>query len=138
MGLQFSVPLSAGGAIDSKQRESIAKKRQAEEELSATQRDARLQVQDAFLAVKTGVARISALEQSLTSARSALEATTLGRDVGTRTELDVLDAQQRVFTAQLDLAQARNDYLLGRLRLAAAAGELQEADLRALDAYLAH
>jgi outer membrane protein len=93
-------------------------------------------VQDAFLAVKTGVAKIAALEQSLTSARTALEATTLGRDVGTRTELDVLDAQQRVYTAQLDLAQARNDYLLGRLKLAAAAGELQEADLRALDAYL--
>jgi outer membrane protein len=137
IGLQFSVPLYAGGAIDSKQRESIAKRSQAEEDVSVAQRDARLQVQDAFLAVKTGVARIAALEQSLASARTALEATTLGRDVGTRTELDVLDAQQRVFGAQLDLAQARNDYLLGRLRLAAAAGELQEADLRALDAFLA-
>lgn len=136
LGLQFSVPLYAGGAIDSRQRESIAKKSQAEEDLSAAQRDARLQVQDAFLAVKAGVAKIAALEQSLTSARTALEATTLGRDVGTRTELDVLDAQQRVFSAQLDLAQARNDYLLGRLKLAAAAGELQETDLRALDAYL--
>ena len=137
IGLQFSVPLYAGGAIDSKQRESIAKKRQAEEEVSVAQRDARLQVQDAFLAVKTGIARIAALEQSLASTRTALEATALGRDVGTRTELDVLDAQQRMFSAQLDLAQARNDYLLGRLRLAAAAGELQEGDLRALDAYLA-
>ena len=61
---------------------------------------------------------------------------TLGRDVGTRTELDVLDAQQRVYTSQLELAQARNDYLLGRVRLAMHAGELQESDLRALDAYL--
>ena len=121
----------------SRQRESIAKKRQAEQELSAAQRDARLQVQDAFLAVKTGVSRVAALEQSVLSARTALEATTLGRDVGTRTELDVLDAQQRLFTAQLDLAQARNDYLLGRIGLAYAAGELQEGDLRALNAYLA-
>jgi len=136
IGVQFNVPLYAGGAIDSRQRESVAKKSQAEEEVSAAQRDARLQVQDSFLAVKTGVARIAALEQSLTSTRTALEATTLGRDVGTRTELDVLDAQQRVYTAQLDLARARNDYLLGRLRLAAAAGELQEADLQALNAYL--
>lgn len=136
IGLQFNVPLYAGGAIDSRQRESIAKKNQAEEELGAARRDARLQVQDAFLAVKTGVARIAALDQSLASARTALEATTLGRDVGTRTELDVLDAQQRVYGAQLDVAQARHDYLLGRLRLAAAAGELQESDLRALDAFL--
>jgi len=87
--------------------------------------------------VKNGVAKIAALEQSLQSTRTALEATTLGRDVGTRTELDVLDAQQRVFTVQLDLAQARNDYLLGRLKLAAAAGELQQSDLRTLDDFLA-
>jgi outer membrane protein len=95
-------------------------------------------VQDAFLAVKTGVMRIAALEQAVTSAQTALDATTLGRDVGSRTELDVLDAQQRLFAAQLDLAQARNDYLLGRIRLAAASGELQEDDLRAINAYLAH
>ena len=68
--------------------------------------------------------------------RTALEATTLGRDLGTRTELDVLDAQQRVFGAELDLAQARHDYLLGRLNLAAAAGDLHEGELQALDAYL--
>lgn len=138
LGLQFNVPLFAGGAIDSRQRESLARQRQAEQELGAARRDARLQVQDSFLAVKTGVARIAALEQSLRSTQTALEATTLGRDVGTRTELDVLDAQQRVFAARLDLAQARHDYLLGRLRLAAAAGELQEGELQALNHLLSN
>ena len=137
LGVQFNLPLYTGGGLESRHRESIAKKRQAEQELSAAQRDARLQVQDAFLAVKTGVSRVGALEQQVLSARTALEATTLGRDVGSRTELDVLDAQQRLFTAQLDLAQARTDYLLGRIGLAYAAGELQEGDLRALNAYLA-
>ena len=137
IGVQLSVPLFNGGSLDSKERESVAKKRQAEQELAAARRDTRLQVQDAYLAVTTGVARLGALEQSVRSAQTALEATTLGRDVGTRTELDVLDAQQRLFAAQLDLAQARNDYLLGRIRLASAAGELHEGDLRALNAYLA-
>lgn len=137
VGLQLSVPLYTGGAISSRWRESIAKKEQAEQELGVAQRDTRLQVQDAFLAVKTGVSRIGALEQSVLSARTALEATTLGRDLGSRTEVDVLDAQQRLFTAQLDLAQARSDYLLGRIHLAAAAGELEAGDLRALDTYLA-
>ena len=136
IGVQLNVPLYAGGAIDSRWRESIARKNQAEQELNTAQRDTRLQVQDAFLAVKTGVARIGALEQSVLSARTALEATTLGRDLGTRTELDVLDAQQRLYTAELDLAQAKNDYLLGRVRLASAAGELREDDLRALNGYL--
>jgi outer membrane protein len=137
IGLQFNMPLYTGGALSSKERESLAKQRQAEQDLSGAKRDARLKVQDSFLSVKNGVARIAALEQSLKSNQTALEATMLGRDVGTRTELDVLDAQQRVYSAQLELAQARNDYLLGRVRLAMHAGELQEADLRALDAYLA-
>lgn len=136
VGLQLNVPLYTGGALNSKEREALAKQRQAEEQLAAARRDARLQVQDAWLAVRTGVSRIAALDQSTLSAQTALEATTLGRDLGTRTELDVLDAQQRLFNAQLDLAQARNDYLLGRLRLSAAAGELREDELRALNAYL--
>ena len=136
IGLQLSIPLYTGGAISSRWRESIARKSQAEQEVSVAQRDTRLQVQDAYLAVKNGVARVGALEQSVLSARTALEATTLGRDVGSRTELDVLDAQQRLFTAQLDLAQAKSDYLLGRVHLASAVGELEVGDLRTLNGYL--
>lgn len=136
VGLQLNVPLYAGGAIDSRERESLARQRQAEQDLSAAQRDVRLQVQDAYLSVKTNVSRIASFQQSLVSARTALEATTLGRDVGTRTELDVLDAQQRAFAAELDLAQARFDYVLGRVRLAVAVGELGESDLRSLNASL--
>jgi outer membrane protein len=136
IGLQFNVPLYAGGAIASKERESVAKRGQAEQELVAAQRDARLQAQDAYLSVKTGVSRIGSVEQSLRSAATALEATTLGRDVGTRTELDVLDAQQRLYSAQLDLAQARSDYLIGRIKLAASAGALNETDLQSLNAFL--
>ena len=83
------------------------------------------------------MARVAALEQALLSARSALQATSLGRDVGSRTALDVLDAEQRVAAAERELVQARADYLLGRLRLAAAAGELSEESLRALGPWFA-
>ena len=137
VGLQLNIPIYAGGGINSREREADARRRQAEQELAAARRDVRLQVQEGFLAVETGVSRIAALEQALVSARSALEATTLGRDVGTRTEPDVLDAQQRTFAAELDLIQARVDYLMGRLRLEAAAGELNEDSLRVLSAWLA-
>jgi len=136
VGAQLKVPLYTGGGIDSRERESIEKKYQAKDELGAAERDARLQVQDRYLAVNTGVARIAALEQSVRSGQTALDATTLARDVGTRTELDVLDAQQRLFSLQLELAQARNDYLLGRIGLASAAGELTADVLRELNAYL--
>ena len=136
VSLQLSVPLFAGGSLDSKERESRAKKTQAEFDLAAAERDARLQTRDAFNAVKSGAARVVALDQSVVSSASALEATVAGRDVGTRTTSDVLDAQQRLYTAQLDLAQARYDYLLGRVKLADAAGELGIDDLRALNTFL--
>lgn len=137
VGLQFSMPLYAGGALDSKERESQARRREAEQALAAARRDVRLQVQDAYLTVRTAVSRIGAAEQSLVSARTALEATTLGRDVGTRTELDVLDAQQRAFAAEFDLVQARLDYLQGRVRLAVAAGEPGDGELRTINGWLA-
>lgn len=133
VGLQLSLPLYTGGALQSRLRESLARHDQAGEELAAARRDARLQVQDAFLAVQTGVARVASLEQAVRSARTSLEATTLARDLGTRTELDVLDAQQRLFSTQLELAQGQTDALLGRVRLAAAAGDLQESDLHTLN-----
>lgn len=136
IGLQFSMPLYAGGALDSQARESQARLREAEQQLAAAARDMRVQVQDAFLAVRTGVSRITSAEQSLRSARTALEATTLGRDVGTRTEQDVLDAQQRAHAAELDAVMARIDYLMARIRLAAAAGDLGEQDLRHVNAWL--
>jgi outer membrane protein len=137
VGLQLTIPLYAGGGLDSREREAVAKRSEAEQQVAAARRDVRIRVQDGFLAVKTGVSRIAAVEQALVSARSALEATTLGRDVGSRTELDVLDAQQRMYGAELDVVQARIDYLLGRLRLAAAAGELGEDSLIALQPWLA-
>lgn len=138
IGLVLNVPLYAGGGLDSRQREAAARLEQSELEVAAAKRDVRLKVQEGYLEVTTGVSRIGSQEQALVSARSALDATTSGRDVGTRTELDVLDAQQRLYTAELDLVQGRADYLMGRLRLAAAAGELDEGTLKALDAWLTH
>lgn len=93
-------------------------------------------MQDAWLSLTSSIARVQSLAQSVLSARTALEATIAGRDQGTRTELDVLDAQQHAYSTELDLAQGRHDYLLGRLRLASAAGELQRADLERLEAFL--
>ena len=136
IGLQVSIPLYAGGGLDSKEREARARYREAEHDLAAAQRDARLQTRDAFNAVKNGSSRIVALDQSVASARLSLESTIAGRDVGTRTTTDVLDAQSRFSLAQLELAQARYDYLLGRVKLGSAAGDLTDGDVRTLNTYL--
>ena len=136
VGLQLSIPLYTGGALDSREREASAKIRQAEQELAAAQSDVQLQIHDAYLALHTGVARVQALQRAQDSSQSALDATMLGRDVGSRSQPDVLDAQQRFFAAQLDASQARIDVLLAQVRLAWAAGQLSENDLQAIDTAL--
>jgi outer membrane protein len=60
----------------------------------------------------------------------------LGQQVGVRTQVDVLNAQQLLFSARRDLAQARYNYILSLLRLTAAAGELDEEDLQRINAWL--
>ena len=136
VGLQLSIPLYTGGALDSREREASAKIGQAEQELAAAQSDVQLQIHDAYLALHTGLARVQALQRAQESSQSALDATVLGRDVGSRSQPDVLDAQQRFFAAQLDTSQARMDVLLAQVRLAWAAGQLSENDLQAIDTAL--
>jgi outer membrane protein len=79
--------------------------------------------------VTSGIAQVRALEQALTSTQSQLDSTILGRDVGVRTSVDVLNAQQQVYQTRRDLQQARYNYLVNTLRLKSAAGQLSEADL---------
>jgi len=136
VGLQLSIPLYTGGTISSREREALAKIRQAEQELAGAQQDVQLQIHDAYLALHTGLARVQALQRAQESSQSALDATVLGRDLGSRSQPDVLDAQQRFYAAQLDASQARIDVLLAQVRLAWAAGELSENDLQAIDAAL--
>ena len=130
VGLQLSIPLYTGGGLNSREREASAKIRQAEQELAAAQSDVQLQIHDAYLALHTGLARVQALQRAQESSQSALDATVLGRDVGSRSQPDVLDAQQRFFVTRLDVSQARIDVLLAQVRLAWAAGELSENDLQ--------
>ncbi len=137
VGFQLSIPLYSGGSILSQLREAQAKRREAIQDLEAAKRDTRLQVQEAFLAVSTGTAQVKALERALESAKTSVEAATIGLEVGVRTTLDVLDVQQRYYSTQRDLAQARYNYLLGRLRLAAAIGQLSDDEVKTVNGYLA-
>ncbi|MFZ5841569.1 MAG: TolC family outer membrane protein [Pseudomonadota bacterium] len=136
VGLQLTVPLYAGGSIRSQAREAEAKHREATQLLEAAKRDARLQVQDAYLAVNSGAARVQALKQATQASQTALDAALLGKQVGVKTTQDVLNAQQQLYISQFDLAQAQHGYLNGRLRLAAATGELSADDLDAINSVL--
>ena len=129
VGVQFSVPLYQGGAIRSKVREAEANRDRAREELETARRNVVLQTHQAYLGVVNGIAQVRALQQALKSSESLLEASKLGQEVGVRTNLDVLNAQQQLYSTRRDLYQAEYNYLVSQLQLKAAAGTLAEDDI---------
>jgi len=129
IGVQLNIPLFQGGLINSKWREAEANRERAKQELENAHRNVTLQTSQAYLGVVSGIAQVQALQQALTSSTSVLEATKTGQEVGVRTNLDVLNAQQQLYSTRRDLYQAEYNYLISKLRLKAAAGALDEAEL---------
>lgn len=137
IGLQLQIPIFQGGLVSARVREAVALKQQAQDNLEAARRQAELDTRTAYLNLTGSVAQVKAYEQALVSSRSQLESTQLGYEVGVRTSVDVLNAQQQFYTAQRDLLQARYNYLLSLLRLKAATGLINEADLADVNQRLA-
>ena len=134
--LQLSAPLYQGGLITARTREAAFRYNQALEALEQQRRSVVRQTRDAYLGVNANISRVQALKQSVVSNSTALESTTAGLEVGTRTQVDVLDAQRELFRAQRDHARARYDYILETLRLKQAAGTLSPADLEQINTWL--
>jgi len=136
LGLQFNLPLYQGGGVQSRVREALATQSRVREELEAARRSAALSARGAFLGLTGGLEQVRALEAALESNRVSLSSTEVGLKVGVRTQVDVLNAQQALFTTRRDLALARNAALLAGLRLQAAVGELDDEDLAPLQTLL--
>ena len=136
IGLQLAMPLYAGGGVSSLVRQAIANQERARQDLETARRGAALSVRQAYLGVTNGMAQVRALEQALVSSQSALDSNKLGYEVGVRINIDVLNAQQQLFSTKRDLSRARYDTLLNGLRLKAAAGALNENDLEAVNRLL--
>lgn len=136
IGLELNIPLYSGGLTGSQVRESYQRLNQSEQQREGLRR---LVVQDTrnfHRAVNTDVAQVEARRQAILSSQSALEATELGYEVGTRNIVDVLDAQRQLYGAVRSYNDARYDYILGHLRLKQAAGILSPADLQELSPWL--
>jgi len=129
IGLQLALPLYQGGSISSREREAAANYYKSRQDLENARRTAALTTRQTYLAVINGIAQVAALEQALTSSQSALDSNRLGYEVGVRINIDVLNAQQQVFSTRRDLAVARYNAILNQLRLKAAAGTLRDEDL---------
>jgi outer membrane protein len=129
VGLQLALPIYQGGAISSREREAAANFEKSKQELEDARRTSTLSAQQNYLLVINGIATIGALEQALVSSQSSLDSNKLGYEVGVRINIDVLNAQQQVFSTRRDLLQARYGTIMNHFRLKAAAGSLREEDL---------
>jgi outer membrane protein len=129
IGLVLNIPLYQGGGTQSRIRQALSVRERAEQDLENAKRTVSQNVRTSFLNVTSGVAQVKALEASLVSSKASLDSTLLGKEVGVRTNVDVLNSQQLLFQTRRDLQQARYNTILSQLRLKAAAGRLTEDDL---------
>jgi len=136
VGLSLTIPLYAGGGVQARVREAVALKSKAGEDLEAARRLAVTQARQAFAGVVNGAAQVQALASAITSSKSSLDANKVGYLVGTRINMDVLNAEQQLFAAQRDWYKARAETLIQGLRLKAANATLGEADLGAINELL--
>jgi outer membrane protein len=132
VGVDFSLPLFAGGSNRARVREAYSIRNIAESELRQAELDVVEQTRTAYLQAKAGEARIEAgrvLAESTTTSHEAMER---GFELGTVTTVDVLDALRDRFRAERDLQRARYDHIRARLLLRRESGVLTADDIRAI------
>ena len=134
--LQLQIPLYQGGRVSAQTRQARYLMDATGQDLDDIQRGVVRQTQTAYRAVIAGIQEVEAFEQARISAESALEATQAGFEVGTRTIVDVLIAEQRKYQAQRDNSVARHAYIIRHLRLKSVAGLLNAEDLRVVNQLL--
>jgi outer membrane protein len=137
LGLSLNVPLYTGGYRSAKLQEAVSAQAQAEAEYELTVQQTQQQARTVWLALQTGPARLSALQAAWTASTARLDATRLGRQVGDRTTLALLQAENDAAQAELAWLRAKTDLLMTRLQLDALMGQLSVASLQVINAWLA-
>jgi outer membrane protein len=127
--LQLSMPIFQGGAVISRTKQAYAESNKSSEDALFTERSVIQDVRSQYSNVVTLVANLRAQKQAVVSASSALEATKVGYEVGTRNIVDLLQAEKNLYSAERNLSNAKYDYLITTLRLHLAAGTLSPENL---------
>jgi len=135
IGVQVNIPIYQGGAISASARQAADAYGRAQSDLDARTSKVLVELRKAHSAVVSSVHKIEALEKAVASSKELMKATEQSIKGGVRINLDLLNAQQQLYTSQRDLAQARYTYLVGLLRLRAAAGTLDAGSVREVAAY---
>jgi protease secretion system outer membrane protein len=135
IGVQVSIPIYQGGAINATTRQAAANYARAQSDVDARTSKVLVELRKAHSLVVSSVHKIEALEKAVESGKLLMTATEQSIKGGVRINLDLLNAQQQLYTSQRDLAQARYTYLIALLRLRAAAGTLDSSAVREVAAY---
>ncbi|WP_219268439.1 TolC family outer membrane protein [Pseudomonas sp. Xaverov 259] len=133
IGIEISVPLYAGGGVSASTRQASRNREQAEFELEGKTREVLIQLRRQFSACLSGVSKLRAYQKALGSAEALVVSTKQSVLGGERVSLDVLNAEQQLYTTRRDRAQARYDYLMAWTQLRFYAGTLQAEDLAKVD-----
>lgn len=136
VGLNLTVPIYQGGAVASRTREAGHNFRAAQDRLDQQRRLVINQVNDAFRGILSSISDVKARQAAIVSARSALESTQAGLEVGTRTQVDVLNAQRNLFQAEFEYLSARYDYIINGTLLHQATSTLNRDVLAMGNAWL--
>lgn len=136
LSLSLTIPLYSGGATASRRRAAEYGVIAAKESLELTKRQLTQNVRDAYRRVNTDVLVIAQRQQSITSAQSALDATELGAEVGTRNIVEVLLARENLYRALRAYADARYNYVIDSLFLKQVTGILTPEDILSLNEWL--
>lgn len=136
IGLRVSLPIFNGGATSSKVRQSMHNYQKAEDEHERLARVTESNTRQAYRNIMMNIDQVNALSQAVISNEGALKATTESFNTGTRTIVDVLNAETDLIRAKTDLTNAKYNYILETLRLKKAAGMLCPVDLALINTWL--
>ena len=136
IGVTLSVPIFAGGATQSKVRQSMDQRDEAQDSLELTRRQTVQNTINFYNSVNAGISEVKSGKAAVDSAQEALDATRAGFQVGTQIMLDVLTAIQTLTQDQSTYATARHQLVLNRLLLRQSAGTIDYKDMEYVNSLL--
>jgi TolC family type I secretion outer membrane protein len=136
VGMQFNIPLWSGGGVSSQIRQAAANLQKVKQQYEARRREVSQQVRKEFQNVTEGIAKVKALEQAERSADQAVFSNQKGFQAGTRSQVDILNAQHQRMNVRRDLAQARYLYMMARVRLQGLVNSLNEDEIKLINSWL--
>lgn len=136
VGIELNIPIYSGGLVSSQVRQASLNQNKAFEDLASAKRDVELEVKQHYLNMESYNGQITAYEESLDLAAKQLESTRLGFREGFRNSLEVLNAQELVFSTKKNLMQARYNFLVTMIKLKKSIGLLSEYDIKEINQYL--